>query len=214
MFCKFLMYSIVFISYVFHCFYDFFIFCNLILRNCANGQKDRINTVLDIFKKSVISMVLYTICKMRILGKFWADVRVQKVASMVRFSQTWYQKMRKTWKKKVMQKACRDQRRSRRTDFVQGGGGVKLTPPPPPQFRVNNEVPLYWILSVMSCTLGVIVGPLVWANITPQIHWSHDGHVTCQLIDTFKCTGAIWDRVHATQSHIYATVIPSHNSVP
>ena len=32
---------------------------------------------------------------------------------MVRFSQTWYQKMHKTWKKKVMKKACRDLWRSR-----------------------------------------------------------------------------------------------------
>ena len=32
LFCKFLMYFIVFISYVFLCFYDFF-FCNLILIN-------------------------------------------------------------------------------------------------------------------------------------------------------------------------------------
>ena len=33
LFCKFLMYFIVFISYVFLCFYDFFIVCNLILIN-------------------------------------------------------------------------------------------------------------------------------------------------------------------------------------
>ena len=64
-------------------------------------------------------------------GKFWADVRVQKrhVTSrpMVRFSQTWYQKMRKTWKKKLM----------KRRVAICGGrgfrtGGVNLTPPPPP----------------------------------------------------------------------------------
>ena len=33
LFCKFLMHFIVFISYVFHCFYDFFCFCYLILIN-------------------------------------------------------------------------------------------------------------------------------------------------------------------------------------
>ena len=47
----------------------------------------------------------------------------------VRFSQTWYQKMRKTWKKKVMKRRvaiCGD--REAVADFVQGG--VKLTPPP------------------------------------------------------------------------------------
>ena len=48
------MYFIVFIAYVFHCFYDFF-FCNLILINfkinCANSPKDRINTVLVHSKK-------------------------------------------------------------------------------------------------------------------------------------------------------------------
>ena len=48
---------------------------------------------------------------------------------MVRFSQTWYQKMRKTWKKKVMKRRvaiCGG--REAVADFVQGG--VKLTPPP------------------------------------------------------------------------------------
>ena len=77
---------------------------------------------------------MYTnICKMWILGNFWADVRSTKsrVTSrpMVRFSQTWYQKMRKTWKKKVMEKACRDQRRSRHSRGFRVGGG-QIDPPP------------------------------------------------------------------------------------
>ena len=42
---------------------------------------------------------------------------------MVRFSQTWYQKMRKTWKKKSHEKACRDQRRSRHSRGFRAGGG-------------------------------------------------------------------------------------------
>ena len=73
---------------------------------------------------------------MRILGKFYADVRVQKrhVTSrpMVRFSQNWYQKMRKTWKKKVIKRRvaiCGG--REAVADFVQGGGG-QIDPPPPP----------------------------------------------------------------------------------
>ena len=49
---------------------------------------------------------------------------------MARFSQTWYQKMRKTWKKKVMKKRVAiSGGRDTVADFVQGG--VKLTPPPP-----------------------------------------------------------------------------------
>ena len=44
------------------------------------------------------------------------------------FSQTWYQKMRKTWKKSH-EKACRDLRRSRGSRGFRAGG-VKLTPPP------------------------------------------------------------------------------------
>ena len=50
---------------------------------------------------------------------------------MVRLSQTWYQKLRKTWKKKLMKRhvaICGS--RAAVADFVQGGG-VKLTPPPP-----------------------------------------------------------------------------------
>ena len=45
---------------------------------------------------------------------------------VVRFSQTWYQKMRKTWKKKTHEKACRDLRRSR---ILYRGG--QIDPPPP-----------------------------------------------------------------------------------
>ena len=47
---------------------------------------------------------------------------------MVRFSQTWYQKMRKTWKKKSHKKVCRDQRRSRRSRGFRAGGG-QIDPP-------------------------------------------------------------------------------------
>ena len=48
----------------------------------------------------------------------------------VRFSQTWYQKMRKTGKKKVMKRRVADQRRLRHSRGFRAGG-VKLTPPPP-----------------------------------------------------------------------------------
>ena len=50
--------------------------------------------------------------------------------SMVWFSQTWYQKMRKAWKKKVMKRrvAICDGREAV-TDFVQGRGQID----PPPQ---------------------------------------------------------------------------------
>ena len=77
----------------------------------------------------------------------------------VRFSQTWYQKMRKTWKKKVMKRRvaiCGG--REAVTDFVQGG--VKLTPPPPPvkiglktlsiyylRFSHVNEKSVSWVIS-------------------------------------------------------------------
>ena len=56
---------------------------------------------------------------------------------MVRFSQTWYQKMRKTWKKKVMKRrvaicgGCEAV-----TDFVQGGSNW---PPPPVKIGLNHE---------------------------------------------------------------------------
>ena len=51
---------------------------------------------------------------------------------MVRFSQTWYQKMRKIWKKRLMKRRvaiCGG--REAVTDFVQGG----QIDPPPPQLR-------------------------------------------------------------------------------
>ena len=50
---------------------------------------------------------------------------------MVRFLQTWYQKMRKTWKKKVMKKRVAiSGGRDTVADFVQGGGGANWPPPP------------------------------------------------------------------------------------
>ena len=53
---------------------------------------------------------------------------------MVRFSQTWYQKMRKTWKKKVIKRCVAiSGGRDAVADFVQGGGSN--WPPPPPQLR-------------------------------------------------------------------------------
>ena len=63
----------------------------------------------------------------------------------VRFSQTWYQKMRKTWKKKVMKRRvaiCGG--REAVADFVQGG--VKLTLPP---------VKIGLIYKGSSCSYGV-----------------------------------------------------------
>ena len=49
---------------------------------------------------------------------------------MVRFSQTWYQKMRKTWKKKVIKRRVAiSGGRDAVADFVQGGGG-QIDPPP------------------------------------------------------------------------------------
>ena len=50
---------------------------------------------------------------------------------MVWFSQTWYQKMRKTWKKNLMKRRGHDLRRSRGSRRFRtwgGGGGFKLTP--------------------------------------------------------------------------------------
>ena len=79
----------------------------------------------------------FKICKMRILGKFCADVRVQNVTWprdrwSFDFRKLGIKLMRKTWKKKLM-KRCVAISGSREAvaDFVQGGGGSKLTPPPP-----------------------------------------------------------------------------------
>ena len=53
---------------------------------------------------------------------------------MVWFSQTWYQKMRKTWKKKVMKRRvaiCGGR------GFRAGGGGSNWPPPPPVKIGLN-----------------------------------------------------------------------------
>ena len=65
---------------------------------------------------------------------------------MVRFSQTWYQKMRKTWKKKLMNKACRDLQRSRGSHGFRIGGGGPIDPPvkivkfPGPPPKMASEI--------------------------------------------------------------------------
>ena len=54
---------------------------------------------------------------------------------MVRFSQNWYQKVRKTWKKKVMERRvaiCGG--REAVADFVQGESNW---PPPPPPVKIG-----------------------------------------------------------------------------
>ena len=93
------------ISYVFYCFYvlciSLFLWFYFLfdldyfqdIRNCANGLKDKINTVLVHFNKNkLFQCVLYTnICKMRILGKFCADVRVQNVT----WPRNWWSDFRK-----------------------------------------------------------------------------------------------------------------------
>ena len=48
---------------------------------------------------------------------------------MVRFSQTWYQKMRKTWKKKVIKRRVAISGGRDGSRGFRAGGGVKLTPP-------------------------------------------------------------------------------------
>ena len=74
---------------------------------------------------------------------------------MVRISQTWYQKMRKTWKKKVMKRhvaICGG--REAVADFVQRG--VKWPPPPPPpQLRYGTA---------KKKRPGYLVGNLVATN--------------------------------------------------
>ena len=71
---------------------------------------------------------------------------------MVRFSQTWYQKMRKTWKKKVMKKRVAiSGGRDAVTDFVQGG--VKLTPPP---VKIGLILRVYGICTDMNLIFAIL----------------------------------------------------------
>ena len=66
----------------------------------------------------------------QILGRRASTKRYVTSRPMVRFSQTWYQKMRKTWKKKVTKRCvaiCSG--REAVADFMQGD---QIDPPPPP----------------------------------------------------------------------------------
>ena len=66
---------------------------------------------------------------------------------MVRFSQTWYQKMHKTWKKKVMKRRVAiSGGRDAVTDFVQGGG--QIDPPPPVKIGLKHAILFFIVLLV------------------------------------------------------------------
>ena len=85
------MYFIVFISYVFHCFYDFLFF---VIR-----PKRQNNTVLEHFK-------IFSMCFVHkhMQNADFGQILCRRASTkhhvtsrpLVRFSQTWYQKMRKT----------------------------------------------------------------------------------------------------------------------
>ena len=67
---------------------------------------------------------------------------------MVRFSQTWYQKMRKTWKKKVIKRCVAiSGGRDAVADFVQGGG--QIDPPPPVKIGLTN-----WANNIMTTLMS------------------------------------------------------------
>ena len=70
----------------------------------------------------------------QILSRRCVYKKLRDLATDGPISQTWYQKMHKTWKKKVMKKRVAiSGGRDAVTDFVQGGG--QIDPPPPPQLR-------------------------------------------------------------------------------
>ena len=73
---------------------------------------------------------------MRILGKFWADVRVQKVAwprdRWSDFRKLGIKKMRKTWKKKSHEKSVSRSAAVATQSRISCRGGGQIDPPPPP----------------------------------------------------------------------------------
>ena len=129
LFCKFLMYFIVFISYV-HCFYDFLlvIWSWLISRykKLCKWPKTQNKHCFSAFWKSVISMCFVHKPMQQMFVPTCEHVTSRPT---VRFSQTWYKRCARLERKKSW-KACHDLRRSRGSRGFRAGG-VKLTPPPP-----------------------------------------------------------------------------------
>ena len=82
---------------------------------------------------------------------------------MIQFSQTWCQKMRKTWKKKVMKRRVAiSSGRDAVADFVQGG---QIDPPPPP-VKIG--------LTLAFCHRSIC-------------HWSNSRRSTCHTFVTVPC---------------------------
>ena len=126
LFCKFLMYFIVFIiSYVFH-----LIFINFkILDIVQMALKTELTLFQCIIRKSVISMCFvhkHKSCKMRILGKFCADVRVQNV--------TWSRDRWSNFRKLGIKRSERKNswRGVSRSAAVARQSQISYRPPPPP----------------------------------------------------------------------------------
>ena len=101
----------------------------------------------------------------------------------IRFSQTWYQKMRKTWKKKVMKRRvtiCGG--REAVADFVQGG--VKLTPPqlsPGSLLKVTSDFVL--VMCVRAYNLCAPpkwkfwIRPWIWIIFSKPIYCEQDIYI-------------------------------------
>ena len=139
LFCKFLMYFIVFISYVFHCFYDFLflvIWSWLISRykKLCKWPKRQNNTVLVHFKKisnfHVFCTQTYAKCR------FWANFvptceykTSRDLATDGPIFANLVSKDAQDLKEKSHEKACRDLRRSRGSRGFRAGGG-QIDPPP------------------------------------------------------------------------------------
>ena len=145
LFCKFLMYFIVFISYVFLCFYDFLFFViwswliSRYTKLCKSPKRQNKHCFLkSILRKSVISMcfVHKHICKMRILGNFWADVRVQKVAwprdRWSDFRKLGIKRCARLERKKSWKGMSRSAAVATQSRISCRGGGGQIDPPPPP----------------------------------------------------------------------------------
>ena len=141
-----LYFIVLWISYVFYCFYFlcislflWFFFCNVILiRNCANGQKDRINTVLVHFKKISNFHVFctQTYAKCIFLGKFCADMRVQNVMwprdRWSDFRKLGTKRCVRLERKKSWKGVSRSAAVARQSRISYRGGQID---PPPPQLR-------------------------------------------------------------------------------
>ena len=215
LFCKLLMYFIVFISGVFHCFLWFFfgaISSWLVSRYkklCRWPNWRNKHAAGALHRKSVISrcFVHKHVQNADYSVRFWARRASTNchVTSrpMVQYSQTWYQQDALDLKEKRHEKASRDQRQFWRSRGIRAGGGLRLRsnwPPPPPVklgLKAMDSMGMWWKANdTYFSTNWIIILPVLCELLMPCQLFAQKFSNCQEITKGSECSGSPWTLCH------------------